>query len=288
LAAVGALEGLLQLQLPGNSFVAEQQQRQLAQQLVEDCSAAGAAAAAAAEGEEPSTAAPAVGSIEALSSSSSSCSSRSNCGGSSSSSTPVKRHVSQATVQQTEQQLPSNSSTRQLSTWLSQLQQLQVLDFSECRLQQGLLDQLPQLTALTRLQLRRACLDVPHLAAAGAAETAVQLQRLIVGEEFEQQQRERYSQHVLALGADAAVSCAVIGRMQQLVELDVSHIANACEQLCIGAQAVPGLQHLRSINISHTACTEQQLQQLMACCPSLRTLNAGGNEDLNSVGGCYI
>jgi hypothetical protein len=76
--------------------------------------------------------------------------------------------------------------------------------------------------------------------------------------------------------------------MRQLLELDVSHIANACEQLCAGARAAAELRDLRSINISYTGCTQQQLQQLMVCCPDLRVLNADGNEDLSSAGVCDI
>jgi hypothetical protein len=273
------LTGLLQLELPGNSFVAELQQQQ------QDGVAAGA---------EVVVKAP-VAAVHRSSSHNCTHDCAASCSSSSSNSTDFSHHTmhqiqqltqehedtqqerccsQQQSNEQPEQHLPEgHSEARQLSNWLTGLQQLQVLDLSECRLQQGLLDKLPELTALTRLQLRRACLDVPDPAAAGAAGAATQLQRLAVGEEDEEQQRIRYSQHVLALGADAAASCAVVGQMQHLVELDVSHIANACEQLRAGASAASGLQHLRSINISYTACTEQQLQQLLACCPNLRALN---------------
>jgi hypothetical protein len=199
-----------------------------------------------------------------------------------------QQRLQQSTGQQRQQQQPDSCNARQLSSWLLGLQELQSLVLSECRLQQGLLNQLPDLTALTRLQLRRACLDVADPSAASAAGATTHLQRLDLGSGDEQQQRAGYSQHVLALGAEAAVSCAVVGRMRQLIELDVSHVANACEQLCAGARAAAGLRDLRSINISYTGCTQQALQQLMVCCPNLRTLNASGNEDLSSAGACDI
>jgi hypothetical protein len=68
---------------------------------------------------------------------------------------------------------------------------LQSLHLSECRLQQGLLDQLPDLSTLTRLQLRRACLDVADPDAASAAGAATQLHRLQLGSGDEEQQRAR-------------------------------------------------------------------------------------------------
>jgi hypothetical protein len=250
LADVGELTGLLQLELPGNSFVAEQQQVEglAAAVLGANASPAAAAAAAAAgttnEAMEDSLRVPAAAAAE--------------------------------------------DSSRQLSSWLAKLWQLRTLDLSECRLQQGLLDLLPDLTTLTRLQLRRTCLDVTDPDAASADGATTRLQRLVLGSEGEEQQRVGYSQHMLALGAEAAASCAIVGRMQQLIELDVSHIANACEQLCAGATAAAGLRDLRSINFAYTGCTEQQLQQLMVCCPNLQTINATGNEDLCSNGGCDI
>ncbi|KAF6258803.1 hypothetical protein COO60DRAFT_1516847 [Scenedesmus sp. NREL 46B-D3] len=288
LGAIGWLTGLLQLDLPGNSFVAEQQQQDPAvapaMQAADTPAAGNPATALTAEGFGAA--------VDALAAVSDGCSSRNShvdragtCNStgscsyamhqqqqppqeqpevSSSARARQGQHWKQQCGKQAAQQLPGDWEVPLLSSWLVNLQQLQVLDLSDCRLQQGLLDQLPELTALTRLQLRSACLDVADPVSASAAVSARRLQRLVVGEEDEQQQKARYSQHVLALGAEAAASCAIIGRMQ-LVHLD-----------------------LRSIDISYTGCTEQQLQQLMVCCPNLRLLNASGNVDLGSAGGCCI
>jgi hypothetical protein len=293
LAAVGQLTGLLQLALPGNSFVAEKQRLQELAAVAKDPPPTPASREAVVEACTAGTEGNNLHAGGAATSGSTDVCSRSTI-----EEPLLAQHKTNGSPQQEQQQLqqsaaqqqqqPDSCNARQLSSWLQGLQQLQSLDLSECRLQQGLLDQLPDLTTLTRLQLRRACLDVADPDAASAAGAATQLQRLQLGSGDKEQQRARYSQHVLALGAEAAASCAVVGHMRQLLELDVSHVANACEQLCAGARAGDGLRDLRSINISYTGCTQQQLQQLLVCCPNLRTLNADGNEDLSSAGACDI
>lgn len=257
LRAVGQLPNLVVLELPANSFVLEQPA-----QLHTPTTSMHHRNADGARG----------GNSDCNSASSTPPSTAAEAG---------KAAAASDTAQQPQQCWP-DSSCGLVSSWVTGLRHLQRLDLSDCRLQEGLLDQLPTLTTLTHLALRRASLDAKG-AAAGMHGTAAQLQRLTVGVD-----EGLYNQHTLALGAGAAASCAVVGRMRWLLELDVSYIANACEQLCAGACMAGGPMALTTLNIAHTGCTEVQLQQLMACCPNMKVLLAGGNEALNSIGGCCI
>lgn len=241
LAAIGQLRQLVQLALPANDFVS--------------CSSSDAAqytCTAAAEAEEHASA---------------SSASAGSATGSGTARHAASDHGHDAAVDDHLAQSPS-SLQKSPATWIHSLQQLRRLDFSKCRLPAGTLDDLPCLTNLTNLNLAHCQLNISTSRGPGQL---LKLQRLphaasgATGGEADQR---------VAVGSSAAASCADIGRMSNLLELDVSYVTNACEQLCRGAQCCEVRPALRMLNVEGTGYTSEQLEDVQRCFASLVVLRS--------------
>lgn len=153
------------------------------------------------------------------------------------------------------------------AAWLLGLQQLQHLNLSKCRLPTGTLDDLALVTNLKVLDLSHTQLDVCVGTGPGHQLKLQRLESQLAAATVDRQNC------TLALGSTAAASCAVVGRMSGLWELDVSYVTNACEQLCKGVYLSGVLPTLRKLNITGTGCTAEQFQNIVKCFPTAQILN---------------